>query len=156
MSAGIGLYGTLVPALKGQLQYAQTLITRPIRIERISAGDTVGYGRNYTAERDTYIMTLPIGYGDGYPRVLSNRAEVLVCGRRAPIVGNVCMDMFMVDITDVPGVTLQSEVVLMGAQGDERITPEELARKANTIPYEIMLGFSARIRKEHEAIEREE
>ena len=154
--AGIGLYGTLVPALKGQLQYAQTLITRPIRIERISAGDTVGYGRNYTAERDTYIMTLPIGYGDGYPRVLSNRAEVLVCGRRAPIVGNVCMDMFMVDITDVPGVTLQSEVVLMGAQGDERITPEELARKANTIPYEIMLGFSARIRKEHEAIEREE
>jgi len=154
--AGIGLYGTLVPALRDRLRYAQTLITRPIRIERISAGDTVGYGRNYTAGRETCVMTLPIGYGDGYPRILSNRADVLVCGRRAPIVGNVCMDMLMADITDIPGVTLQSEVVLMGAQGEDCITPEELAQKANTIPYEIMLGFSARVRKEHEAIEYEE
>ena len=90
-------------------------------------------------------MTLPIGYGDGYPRILSNRASVLVKGRRAPLAGRVCMDMLMADITDIPGVTLEDEVVLMGAQGDARITPDELAELAETIPYEIMLGFGARI-----------
>ena len=90
-------------------------------------------------------MTLPIGYGDGYPRLLSNRASVLVKGRRAPLVGRVCMDMVMADVTDIPGVTLSDQVVLMGRQGDERITPDELAELAETIPYEIMLGFSSRI-----------
>ena len=142
---GIGLYGTCVPALQHRLCYAQTLATRPIRIQRIQAGDTVGYGRTFTAERDSVIMTLPIGYGDGYPRLLSNRASVLVRGRRARLAGRVCMDMIMADITDIPGVTLEDEVVLMGAQGDEVITPDELAVHAETIPYEIMLGFGARV-----------
>ena len=143
--AGIGLYGSCMDALSGELRHAQTLTTRPVRIERLAAGDTVGYGRTFTARRDSTIMTLPIGYGDGYPRILSNRASVLVKGRRAPLAGRVCMDMLMADITDIPGVTLDDEVVLMGAQGDERITPDELAALAETIPYEIMLGFSARI-----------
>ena len=142
---GIGLYGTGVPALKEQLCYGQTLVTRPIRIQRIHAGDTVGYGRTFTAQRESLIMTLPIGYGDGYPRILSNRASVLVRGQRAPLVGRVCMDMIMADITDIPGVTLDDEVVLMGRQGNEIITPDELADLAQTIPYEIMLGFSARV-----------
>ena len=142
---GIGLYGSCVPALEGELQNAQTLSTYPIRIQRIAAGDTVGYGRTFTAARESVIMTLPIGYGDGYPRILSNRASVLVKGRRAPLVGRVCMDMVMADITDIPGVTLADEVVLMGRQGDARITPDELAVLAETIPYEIMLGFGARI-----------
>ena len=142
---GIGLYGSCVPEIQDRLKNAQTLSTYPIRIERIAAGDTVGYGRTFTADRDSIIMTLPIGYGDGYPRILSNRASVLVKGRRAPLAGRVCMDMLMVDITDIPGVTLEDEVVLMGAQGDARITPDELAELAETIPYEIMLGFGARI-----------
>ena len=142
---GIGLYGTGVPEMAGQLEYAQTLVTRPVRIERIAAGDTVGYGRTFTARRDSLIMTLPIGYGDGYPRILSNRASVLVRGVRVPQVGRVCMDMIMADVTDVPGVTLDDEVVLMGAQGGRRITPDELAEAAETIPYEIMLGFGARV-----------
>ena len=142
---GIGLYGTCVPALQHRLRYAQTLVTRPIRIQSIQAGDTVGYGRTFTAERDSVIMTLPIGYGDGYPRLLSNRASVLVRDRRARLAGRVCMDMIMADITDIPGVTLEDEVVLMGAQGDEVITPDELAVHAETIPYEIMLGFGARV-----------
>ena len=90
-------------------------------------------------------MTLPIGYGDGYPRILSNRADVLVKGRRAPLAGRVCMDMIMADVTDIPGVTLEDEVVLLGGQGGERITPDELAERAETIPYEIMLGFGSRI-----------
>ena len=90
-------------------------------------------------------MTLPIGYGDGYPRILSNRASVLVRGRRAPLVGRVCMDMVMADVTDIPDVSLDDEVVLLGRQGDERITPDELAELAETIPYEIILGFGSRI-----------
>ena len=142
---GIGLYGCCVPELEGRLQCAQTLTTRPVRIQRIAPGDTVGYGRTFAARRETVVMTLPIGYGDGYPRLLSNRASVLVRGRRAPLVGNVCMDMIMADITDIPGVTLEDEVVLMGRQGDGRITPDELAEHAQTIPYEIMLGFGARV-----------
>ena len=142
---GIGLYGSCVPEMAGEIENAQTLTTYPIRLQAIAAGDTVGYGRTFTAQRDSLIMTLPIGYGDGYPRLLSNRASVLVKGRRAPLVGRVCMDMVMADVTDIPGVTLSDQVVLMGRQGDERITPDELAELAETIPYEIMLGFSSRI-----------
>ena len=145
---GIGLYGSGVPELQDQLQYAQTLVTKPIRIQKIQKGDTVGYGRTFTAQRDSVIMTLPIGYGDGYLRILSNRASVLVKGRRAPQVGRVCMDMLMVDITDIPDVTLEDEVVLMGRQGDAVITPDELAELAQTIPYEIMLNFGPRVRVE--------
>lgn len=142
---GIALYGSCVPELDGELLNAQTLVTRPIRIQRIGAGETVGYGRTFTARRESLIMTLPIGYGDGYPRVLGNRASVLVRGRRAPLAGRVCMDMIMADVTDIPDVTMDDEVVLMGSQGGERITPDELAELAGTIPYEIMLGFGPRV-----------
>lgn len=146
--AGIGLYGGCMPEMGSEIAYAQTLSTRPVRIERIEAGDTVGYGRAFRAEKETVVMTLPIGYGDGYPRILSNRADVLVRGKRAPIIGRVCMDMLMADITDIPGVTTDDEVVLMGRQGDECITPDELAERADTIPYEIMLGFLPRVPRE--------
>ena len=147
--AGIALYGGCMPELGNALQYAQTLATRPIRIETIQPGDTVGYGRTFRAERETVVMTLPIGYGDGYPRILSNRADVLVRGQRARVIGRVCMDMLMADVTDIPGVTTADEVVLLGAQGAQRITPDELAERAETIPYEIMLGFSPRVRREY-------
>ena len=108
----------------------------------------MGYGRTFTAKRETRVMTLPIGYGDGYPRALSNRADVLVAGRRARVIGNVCMDMMMADVTDIPEADDQSDVVIMGSQGCERITPDELAALCGTIPYEIMLGFSARLTRE--------
>ena len=142
---GIALYGSCVPEMAGELMNAQTLSTCPIRLQWIEPGDTVGYGRTFTAARRTLVMTLPIGYGDGYPRLLSNRACVLVRGRRAPLIGRVCMDMVMADVTDVPDVSLEDEVVLMGRQGDAVITPDELAECAETIPYEIMLGFGARV-----------
>ena len=148
--AGIGLYGSLAPGLEGKLQHAQTLSAYPVRIQKIRAGETVGYGRTFTAARDSVIMTVPIGYGDGYPRVLSNRADALVCGKRARIAGRVCMDMIMLDVTDIPEANLDSEVVLMGRQGEECITPDELAELAETIPYEIMLGFLPRVRREYE------
>ena len=142
---GIALYGSCVPELEGELVGAQTLSTRPVRIQRIRAGDTVGYGRTFAAQRETIVITLPIGYGDGYPRILSNRASVLVRGRRAPVIGRVCMDMLMVDVTDIPDVDMDDEVVLLGRQGEARISADELAELAQTIPYEIMLGFSERV-----------
>ena len=151
--AGIGLYGSLAPGLEGKIAPAQTLSAYPVRVQRIRAGESVGYGRTFIASRDSVILTVPIGYGDGYPRILSNRADALVCGHRAPIAGRVCMDMLMLDVTDIPEAGLDSEVVLMGAQGSERITPDELAEKARTIPYEIMLGFSPRVRREYVAMD---
>ena len=144
--AGIALYGSLggdIPVC-----HAQQIVCRPLRIETIAIGDTVGYGRTFAAKRETRVMTLPIGYGDGYPRALSNRADVLVAGKRAPVIGNVCMDMMMADVTDIPEANDKSDVVIMGSQGRERITPDELAALCGTIPYEIMLGFSARLTRE--------
>lgn len=146
--AGIALYGTGVKELNGIVRPAQTLVTHPVRLEWIEPGDTVGYSRRFRAARKTRVMTVPCGYGDGYPRILSGRADVLVNGRRAPIIGNVCMDMLMADVTDAGEITPESPVVLLGAQGGERITPDELAEKAQTIPYEIMLGFLGRVSRE--------
>ena len=145
---GLAMYG--FGARQQGLVPAQRLVSRPVRIERIAAGDTVSYGRIFRAERDTLVMTLPIGYGDGYPRLLSGRAQAIVGGRRVDQIGRICMDMTMFDVTEVPGVSLNSEVVLMGSQGNETITPVELADKVGTIPYEIMLGFKARIRHIYE------
>ncbi|MEG2858730.1 MAG: alanine racemase [Clostridia bacterium] len=142
---GIALYGSAVRHLCPELLPAQRLSTKPVRLTWIEPGDFVSYGRLFCAARKTRVMTLPIGYGDGYPRQLSDRASVLVEGRRAPVIGRVCMDMLMCDVTDIPGVTMDTKVVLMGEQGGERITPDELAALTNTIPYEIMLGFSSRI-----------
>ncbi|MBR4235289.1 MAG: alanine racemase [Clostridia bacterium] len=145
--AGIALYGTGVPELAGKLKAAQRLISRPAAFRRIQAGDTVGYGRTFTAARETLVMTVPCGYGDGYPRILGGRADVIVAGQRVPIIGRVCMDMLMADVTDIPAVTRHSTVTLMGSDGPETITPDELAEKAQTIPYEIMLGFSTRVER---------
>lgn len=145
---GLAMYG--FGAKMPGLVPAQRLSARPVRLEWIAAGETVSYGRIFRAERDTLVMTVPIGYGDGYPRRLSGKAQAIVEGQRVAQIGRVCMDMTMFDVTDVPGVGLESEVVLMGAQGDECITPEELADMVGTIPYEIMLGFKARIRHIYE------
>ncbi|MBR0463776.1 MAG: alanine racemase [Clostridia bacterium] len=142
---GIVLYGAGVGDLFPGVRPAQTLSTRPVRVQTLSVGDTVSYGRTWRADGPRTVMTLPIGYGDGYPRALSGKADVLVRGRRAPIVGRVCMDQMMVDVTDVPGACLDDEVVLMGCQDGEAITPDELADLIDTIPYEIMLGFTRRV-----------
>lgn len=140
---GVALYG-FSPFVEG-LQYAQRWVTRAMFVKRVGAGQPISYGGTFVTGRESVIMTLPVGYADGYLRAFSNRAPVLVHGRRAPVVGRVCMDQIMVDVTDVPGVMPGDEVVLMGAQGAERITPEELAAIAGTIPYEIMLAAHGRV-----------
>lgn len=115
-------------------------------IKPVSAGETVGYGRTWTAPHDTWIGTVPVGYGDGYSRLLSNRGRMLVGGRSCPIVGRVCMDQTMIDLgVEEPGVALGDEVVLMGQQGDQRITVEEIAALMGTITYETMCLITARV-----------
>ena len=133
---GIALYGC-APAMRWT--------TRATFVKDLPAGERISYGGTYTAARDMRVMTVPVGYADGYRRAFSGRAQVLVRGRRAPVVGRVCMDQMMVDVTDVPGCAAGDEVVLLGAQGGEAISADEMAAWADTISYEILLAPSARV-----------
>jgi alanine racemase len=124
--------------------------TAVVHLKTVPAGTPVSYGGRWIAQRESRIATLPVGYADGYSRRFSGRpgfgnAEVLVRGRRAPIAGTVCMDLCMADVTDVPGVSLGDEVVLIGRQGQASLTADELAEKAGTISYEILCGIGARV-----------
>ena len=121
---------------KDVLKPVMTWKTRVGQIKSVPTNQCIGYGCTYQTTRNTKIAVLPIGYADGYDRKLSNQGYVLIRGRRAPIRGRVCMNIFMVDITDIPGVKLEDEVVLMGRQGNEMITANYLAGLAGTINYE--------------------
>ncbi|HWO94006.1 MAG TPA: alanine racemase [Dehalococcoidia bacterium] len=144
---GLGLYGyapgeTAPPV---PIRPALALRSRIARIHTLEPGETVSYGRTWRAERRTRVGLVMIGYGDGLPRLLSNRGEVLIRGRRASIIGRVCMDMTMVDLTDIPEAQLEDEVTIIGAQGAERIGAQDLAVLCGTISYEILTGISARV-----------
>lgn len=110
----------------------------------VSAGQGISYGHTHTTSKQTRIVTVPVGYGDGYRRMLSNKGSVLIRGKRFPIVGNICMDQFMVDIGDQE-VYVGEEVTLIGKQGNEEITLSEIAKLCETIPYEILCLFNERI-----------
>jgi alanine racemase len=120
-------------------------VSRVARLFRVAQGESVGYGRTWIAERDSFVGLVPAGYADGYPRVLGNRAHALVGGRRCPIIGRVSMDQITVDLTGLSGVQEGDEVVLAGVQDDEEIAIEELARLSDTISYEILTGIAARV-----------
>lgn len=145
---GISLYG-LAPFAGAEreidLKQVMQLKTKIVFIKRVKKGTSVSYGRTWRAKRDSIIGTLPIGYADGYNRLLSNRGEVLIRGKRIPIVGRVCMDMCMVDITSLPDVKVGEEVVLIGSQGEEKITADEIAKLIGTISYEVVCGISKRV-----------
>ncbi len=128
-----------------ELRPAMRLRTRVLQVRRLLAGEAVGYDQTFVAERETRIATLPIGYADGYPRALSNRGLVLVRGKLAPIVGRVCMDLTMVDVTDVDGVEAGDEVVLWGKQEDAELRVDEVAEWAGTIAYELLTTVGKRI-----------
>ncbi len=145
---GIMLYGASPApdlAKKMDLRPLMTLRTEVLQVQRLPAGSPVSYGRTFVTERDSIVATLPIGYGDGLPRALSNRGHVLIGGVRAPIRGTVCMDLIMCDVTDIPGVRPGDEAVVMGRQGPEEIRAEEIAEIAGTISYEIFCGISKRV-----------
>ncbi|MBQ9745330.1 MAG: alanine racemase [Clostridia bacterium] len=150
--AGILAYG-LYPAENlaseiGQsfpLRPAMELITHIAHIKELPAGRTVSYGATYTTSRKTLVATLPVGYADGYPRALSGKGEVILHGVRCPIIGRVCMDQMMVDITAVPHAKTEDEVTLVGRNGGEFISVEEIAALAGTINYEFICGIAKRV-----------
>lgn len=115
------------------------------QLQRVPSGESVGYGRTWKALRDTVLAVIPVGYSDGYPRALGNRARVSVRGRAAPVVGRVCMNILMVDITDIPGVEIGDVVTLVGRDGDVEITADELAGHCGTINYEFLARLSPAI-----------
>ena len=142
---GVALYG-VSPFPDGTgadlgLRPAMTLQTEVIAVKHVRAGETVGYGGTWRAERDTRMAVVAAGYGDGYPRSVGSGAPVLVDGRRAPLIGRVSMDMITVDVTDHPGVATGDPVVLWG----DGVPVEEIARHAGTIPYELICGVSQRV-----------
>jgi alanine racemase len=116
--------------------------TRITQIKNVPADSFIGYGCTYRTTAPTRLAILPIGYADGYPRALSNQAHVLIGGRRAPVRGRVCMNLTMVDITDIKGTRLHQEVTLIGSDGEETVSAEMLAGWSGTINYEILARLS--------------
>ncbi|MDH7484871.1 MAG: alanine racemase [Anaerolineae bacterium] len=145
---GIALYG-LRPSAEVEppvpLRPAMSLKSRVARLRTLPAGSSISYGRTYITTRPTEVALVPVGYGDGYHRLLSNRGAVLIGGQRAPIVGRVCMDQFVVDVSGTAGVQQDDEVVLFGRQGEAEITAEEVAGWAETINYEVTTSILPRV-----------
>ena len=147
--AGISLYG-YAPGMEhlsegaGQLKPVLQWKTRVVSLREIPAGATVGYDATFTAKRAMKVALLPVGYADGVNRLLSNRGEVVVRGKKAPMVGRISMDHTTVDVTDVEGVEVGDEVVLIGEQG-EGVTAEDMAKLTGTIHYEVLCGIGARV-----------
>ncbi|MDD6660919.1 MAG: alanine racemase [Lachnospiraceae bacterium] len=145
--AGITIYGIYPSnevARDIKLYPAMGLKSHIVYIKQIAKGTAISYGGTFVADHDMRIATIPVGYGDGYPRSLSNRGSVLIRGRRAPIVGRVCMDQFMVDVTDLPAELLD-EVTLLGKDGEEEITVDELGALSGRFPYEFVCDIGKRV-----------
>jgi alanine racemase len=143
---GIALYGAeALDAHSPRLEPVLRWRTAIGRLKELRAGHAVGYGTTFHTARPSRIATLPVGYADGYHRGLSNRGEVLVRGRRVPVVGRVSMDLVTIDVTDVAEAAIGDEVVLLGRQGSEEIAVEELAAKLDTISYEVFCSIGARV-----------
>lgn len=147
--AGVTMYGlypsdevsresiTLTPAL--------SLYSHIVFIKTVPAGQPISYGGTYVTEKTMRVATIPMGYGDGYPRSLSNKGCVLICGKRAPILGRVCMDQFMVDVTEIPEAREGDRVVLLGFDGEEHLSAEELGDASGRFNYELVCDFGKRI-----------
>jgi len=146
---GILLYGifpsTVCRRLAG-LEPVMSVKARIAAIQYLQPGETVGYGMRYTAPTRRRIAVLPVGYGDGFPRV-RNQGSVLLHGRRAPIIGGIAMDALMVDITEIPQAQMWDEAVLMGRQGQEEITVHDLARLKNSVSYDVLTSWRLRLRR---------
>lgn len=142
---GIMIYGLSDFEHELQLRPGMTLKSRIMFLKELPAGRPVSYGRTYITSGSTRIATIPIGYGDGYNRLLSNRASVLVRGRRALVVGRVCMDQTLLDVSAVENVSVGDEVVLYGRQGDEEVTVSEIASLLGTISYEVVCAVGKRV-----------
>jgi alanine racemase len=147
---GIMLYGSYPsPSLKGKVPLRQVMSwkSRIADLKRVPVGYPISYGRTFVAACPSLIAAIPVGYADGYNRLLSNRGEVLIRGRKAPVAGRVCMDWTMADVTAIPGVEVGDEVVLMGSQLGQQISPEEIGGRIGTIPYEVLCSVAKRVHR---------
>jgi alanine racemase len=145
---GIMLYGSYPsPTLRDKVSLRQVMCwkSRIADLKKLPAGYSVSYGRTFVTQRPSLIAAIPVGYADGYHRLFSNQGEVLIRGMRVPVVGRVCMDWTMVDVTAVAGVEIGDEVVLMGCQSGQEITPEEMGGWIGTISYEILCSVGKRV-----------
>jgi len=145
---GIAMYGLQPSAGKAlPLTPALSWTTRIVHIKTIHAGDSISYGRKFTAAGDMRVATLPVGYADGFSRLLSNKADVLIRGRRARVLGNVCMDHVMVDVSDIADAGVGDTAVVIGRDGEESVTAAELADLMGTISYEIVTRIGSRVKR---------
>jgi alanine racemase len=142
-----GLYPCENPYKKVDLKPALSLKTRVAYLKELPAGHSISYGRTYVTDKLTKVATLAVGYGHGYSRKLSNKGEVLIRGKRVRIIGTICMDQCLCDVTHIPNVTIGDEVVLIGKQGEQEITADEVANKIGTISYEVLCGINANVRR---------
>ena len=145
---GISIYGYPPVETGLPLNPCMRWEARVSYVKEVPAGAYISYGRTWQAPRPSRIATVTCGYGDGYHRAASGRAEVLIRGKRAPIVGRICMDQMMADVTDIPEARAEDPVVLMGTDGSETITAEDIARWSGTISYEVLLSRGSRVEME--------
>ena len=149
---GIMLYGCYPSEEmrgKADLKPVMSLKTKIMHIKKVGPDTPISYGRTFYTKKESLIATLPIGYADGLNRKLSNRGSVLIGGKRCPIAGTVCMDMIMVDVSEVPNAKVYDEAVIIGQQGNEQITAEEVAGRLDTISYEVLCNVSKRVGREY-------
>jgi len=145
---GISLYGCYPSAdvsRNVELKPALSFYSHISQIKNVEEGDRLSYGGTFTADKQLRVATLPLGYADGFSRLLSNKGEVLIHGRRARVLGRVCMDQILVDITEIEMANLHDEAVIIGRQGKEEITAAEVAERIGTIDYEVLCGISKRV-----------
>jgi alanine racemase len=140
-----GIYPSEKLPKKVEVNPVMSLKSKIVQIKDVEKGTSVGYGRSFMTKRKTRIGTIPLGYADGYPRLLSNRGEVLIKGKRAPIIGRVCMDAFMVDLNSIPKVRIGEEVVLLGKQGKEKIDAHQIGNWTESFSYEIVSRMGKRL-----------
>jgi alanine racemase len=153
---GLALYG-VSPFEEGgpssaALRPVMRAKARIVAVRKLAAGQPVSYGRTFITSRPTLAAALAVGYGDGFGRIFSNNADVLIRGKRAPVIGRVCMDIVMADVTEAGDFSEDDEAVLMGRGGDQEITAQELAARASTVPYEILLNLGRNARRVYSRI----
>ena len=143
-----GIFPSQVCRIIDGIQPVMSVKARIAAIQKLKPGEVVGYGMRYTATSERRIAILPIGYGDGFPRV-RNEGGVLIHGQRAPLIGGIAMDALMVDITDIPQAQMWDEAVIMGRQGDLEITARDIAKLKNSVTYDVLTGWRLRLRRKN-------
>ena len=146
-----GLGGDVLPEdiIKPELKPVMSLHTRIAHLKRVPRGETLGYGRTYTTEKDALIATIPIGYQDGYSRSLSNKGRSIVNGTYVPVVGRISMDWTILNVSEIKNVKVNDEVILIGESDELKVSSEELAKQTNTISYEITCGINRRVQRKY-------